>query len=688
MAPPPPPAHQKPPDEESADSTQLNGDNSNTFERYHDESDDDETIGPDAPLRRPSVEFEGLSRQATPSWKERISDRIPEGLKNAWAATVMWVKGPQPPRIYKITPFFPKVQHVPIALLDRYAPKRVQRFWLLISLYFCWLLIFSLMLWRSAFAAQVPGYGTPVRLSCAAKYWSEGNGCGLNGDQCRPFTNSSLAFRCPADCHKIQALNPHAVGDQEVVYKPVVVGGPTDEQTGFEDELVDNAIYRGDSFICASAVHSGFIRDIDGGCGVLTLTGEQTDFPSSKRHGIESTGFGSYFPHTFGFLKGTRAQCQDLRWPTLVPSVIFTVLLSLFTTDPGVHFWSIFVGLFFHVALVSDPPANTTYYGLLSIAFGRFLPAAFCAWVTYKYTVKRSLTGLTAQIEKTILWLGPAWVGSLNNYTFDRIPIQRLTPHDIKAQPGAIPALIIIVLSIFFIALGQAWAFRVEGRMPRYLVIYGLMAGTLLIMLAVPGLDLRIHHYILGLLLVPGTSFQNRPSLVYQGLLVGLFINGIARWGFDSILQTPAELLKGVQQNSLLPAISVLAIGARNITFNMGPLPVYDPKAKRTYDGISVLINDVERFRGYGDDRSYWDELSGGNFTWTWTRHSPKRGQSEDEGKESAEGEEEGAVVEKTQLPEFFRFAFMDGSRAADYSKAGKWDEEGRWVEMRPGPSL
>ncbi|EME43545.1 hypothetical protein DOTSEDRAFT_89368 [Dothistroma septosporum NZE10] len=640
----------------------------------------------DAPLR-PRSEFDGLGRAARPTWRHQVEERVPLRLKNAWRATTTWVKGPQPPRIYKITPILPKIQHAPIELLDRCAPKRIHRFWLLMALYASWLLVFSLMLWRSAFAAEVPGYGTPVRLSCAARYWGDKNRCGLNGDQCRPFANDSMAFRCPADCHKIQILNPHAVGDQEVVYKPLVVGGPSDQQTGYEGVLVDDAVYRGDSFICASAVHSGFIPDSEGGCGVLTLTGEQASFSSTKRHGIESTGFDSYFPHSIGFLKGTRAQCKDLRWPTLVPSVIFTVLLSLFTTDPGVHFWSLFVALFFHVALVSDPPANTTYYGLISIAFGRFLPACFCAWVTYKYTVKRSLTGLTAQIEKTVLWLGAAWVGSLNNYTFDRIPIQRLTSHDLKAQPGAVPALIFIVLAIFFIALGQAWAFRVEGRMPRYLAIYGLFVTAIIVCLIVPGLDLRIHHYILGLLLVPGTSFQNRPSLIYQGLLIGLFINGVARWGFASILETPASLLKGSQEGTLLPMVTVLAIGAKNITFNLGSLPAFDRKAEVKYDGISVLVNDVERFRGYGDDPSYWDHdldwQPGQNLTWTWARHKPRTGLSE-----TAADDTDDLDVFAQHLPEYFRFGYMSGSRTGDYSRAGKWDGDGQWIPMAAGPSL
>ncbi|KAK3698073.1 hypothetical protein LTR37_017122 [Vermiconidia calcicola] len=653
------------------------------FEPYRDvPSDADEnesTLADDAPLRssqqRPLAEFDDLVRQFNPRWQDKWTERVSPRLQNAWAATVKWVKGPQPPRTYTINPILPSIQHAPLALLDHYAPKKIQRFWLLIALYACWLFAFSIVLWQSAFSAQIDGK-MPIRLGCAARYWNEGNLCGLNGDLCRPFANASLAFRCPADCLATEILNPHAVGDKEVVYKPLVVGGPTDRQTGFEEEVVNNAIYRGDSFICASAVHAGFIDDTQGGCGVLTLTGEQSSFTKSKHHGVKSTGFDSYFPHSFGFLKDSRATCKDLRWPALAITVFFTTVLSLFTTDPAVFFWSIFTALFFHVALASDPPSLTNYYSLLSIAFGRFLPAGFCAWVTYKYTVKRSLTDLTAQFEKTILWLGPAWVGALNNYTFDKLPLQRLTPHDLNAQPGAIPALIAVVLSIFFIALGQAWSFRVEGRMPRYLLIYTIFVLALLLMVAMPGLSLRIHHYILALLLLPGTSFQNRPSLIYQGLLLGLFVNGIARWGFDSILQTPTELLEGAQKGTLLPAISVLGIGASNITFNLGPLPRWDKKVQATFDGISVLVNDVERFRGYAGDRNYWpdgNDGAGGNYTWTWTRH---RVGSDLEGDRA-----------DASLPEYFRFGYMAGSQVGDFTKAGKWDADGTWVNMKKGPS-
>jgi hypothetical protein len=313
-----------------------------------------------------------------------------------------------------------------------------------------------------------------------------------------------------------------------------------------------------------------------------------------------------------------------------------------------------FVGIFFHVALASDPPSMTDYYAIMSTALGRFLPAAFCAFVIYKYCVKRTLKGLHAQFEKTVLWLGACWVGAFNNYTFDKIPIERLTPSDLK-QPGAIPALITIVLIIFFIALGQAWALRIEGRMPQYLALYCTFIGCLLLLVAVPKMNVRIHHYILALLLLPGTSMQNRPSLLYQGLLVGLFINGIARWGFDSILQTPFELRGDGKLESLLPIVLPPIIHnnfgssiAANITFKWAlPLPQH-------YDGVSVLVNDVERFRGYEDQNKE-------SFTWTRT--------DED-------------------LPEYFRFAYMAGSGVADYTKAGVWKTDGSWKQMASGPSI
>ncbi|KAI9781106.1 MAG: hypothetical protein M1816_002577 [Peltula sp. TS41687] len=576
--------------------------------------------------------------------------------------------GPNPPQVQTIKPLFPRVQTWPIRAMNRYLPKRKHRLVLLLSFYFCWLLAFVSILHHSAFSGEIQEYGKPLRLSCLASYWygvsllpasshgtrlngnrSRGNGCGLHGNDCRPFDNSSLAFNCPANCRSVKVLNPYAVGTQEVIYQQLVVGGGVE---GGLDSAAEKA-YRGDSFICAAAIHAGVVRNDKGGCGVLRLVGRRDRFDASSRNGIRSIGFDSAFPLSFEFDPHVTSECKDLRWPLLAVSVFFTALTSLFITSPALLFGTVFVGIYFHVGLASDPPNLSDYYAIVSLLLGRFLPATYVAFVVFRYCVKRPLEGLQAQIEKTVLWLGGCWVGALTNYTFDFIPISRLTPHDLNQQPGAKVALAIIIIVLVVIVIGQIWYIRLEGRLPRYIALYILLGVTLGLLAAIPGLDLRIHHYFLALLLLPGTAIQTRPSLLYQGLLVGLFINGIARWGFDSILQTPAALRGDGQTDSALPVIPHPLITNDNITFGWAPSSV-ESNQNGTYDGMSILVNDVERYRGYQDhDRP----------TFTWGRAADDH------------------------LPYYFRFALMQGTSTGDYTKAGVWEPDGSWREMMPGPS-
>lgn len=295
--------------------------------------------------------------------------------------------------------------------------------------------------------------------------------------------------------------------------------------------------------------------------------------------------------------------------------------------------------LFLHVGLVSDPPNISSLPPLTSLLIERFLPASFVAYVLYRTCVRPQQRDLTAYIERTILWLGGAWIGALNNYTFNWIPVSRLTPHDLQNQPVAQLSVLLIVLLIFCIACGQIYYLRLEGRLPRYLALYTAMVIFLLVCVAIPSLNLRIHHYVLALLLLPGTRLQTRPSLLYQGLLIGLFINGIARWGFDSILQTTAALRGDGLLDTLLPNITTPIVhSTSNITFTWPPEP------PEPYDGVSVLVNDVERQRWY-------------------------RG----------EGEPRFVYMREREEEAFFRFGYMWGSETGDYSGAGVWGVEGDW---------
>ena len=478
---------------------------------------------------------------------------------------------------------------------------------------------------------------------------SNNNGCGLNGDACRPFTDAGFPFRCRAGCAAMEISTPHAVGARDVNFAPLVIGG------GMSNASVE-PVYRADSFVCQAAIHAGAIADATGGCGVALLRGARADFPAAARHGIASTGVRTPFPKSYAFAPlpaGADCGVVDLRNALLAVTATFTAVLALVVSSPPLFVACVFPTLFLHVGLVSDPPHAPDELALVSLLVARFLPAAFILAVLYRYSARRTLADLAAPFDKAVLWVGGAWLGALDNRTFSHwIPIARLTPQDVGARPGGVTALVLIALLLFAVALGQAHCFRLEGRFRRMLALYLGIGAALLALTALPWLHLRLHHYVLAMLLLPGTSLQTRPSLLYQGILVGLFANGVARWGFASVLETGAALF-GPGADDVRPpwpaVDALLRAGAwgRRLVLRWGlPLPA-------GWDGVSVLVNDVERGRWYADGG-----LGGPCFVW------------EREGNASWGG------------ADYFRFAFMRGSETGPYTAAGVWEANGSWTKV------
>ncbi|KAF2278718.1 uncharacterized protein EI97DRAFT_499302 [Westerdykella ornata] len=543
------------------------------------------------------------------------------------------LNGPRLPRRHVISPLLPRIQNAPVRFLSRFLPKKSHKAILLAAGLLAWTFLFIFFLSSELPTADGAGQSV-VNLDCVDAVWHRKNECGLDGINCRPFSNASFAFRCPADCAAVQVLNPHAVGPLDVNYRPLVIG---------------NGIYRGDSFICASALHAGIVSNVRGGCGRLTRVADHTHFASAMRHGITSIPFDAYFPLSFSISEDSSISCPaDPRQILLALTMSFTVLISVFSST-SLQFFPIFTLIFAHVAFASDPP-TASYRNItvlpdhISMFAKRILPAYFCAVVIYWTTVRRTLSGLEAQLEKTILWLGGFWFGALSNYTFEWIPISRLTAHDLNQQPDAKLALAVILVILICIMAQQIYSFWLEGRLLRYLGLYSLFILGILICLSIPGVSLRIHHYILALLLLPGTGMQTRPSLLYQGILLGLFVNGIARWDFDSILQTTDALRGDGTFDSLLPAVlqPVISTEAKTIvaSFSWAEPP-------QGMQGISVLVNDVER------DRAFFDDEDGSGFVWE-------------------------RDVE-LKVPEYFRFAYVRDGRTLDYTRAGTLFPNGTW---------
>jgi hypothetical protein len=141
---------------------------------HDDEYHDDEPVparGDPPFLRLEDEEYESVSSPARSPGRPTALDLLPHRLRRAWSATARWVKGPQPPRPWKIAPFCEPWQTLPVRMVDRFFPKRRHKAALLAAFYAAWLLTFSLMLKKSAFATEVAGFGAPMNVGCLSRFW-------------------------------------------------------------------------------------------------------------------------------------------------------------------------------------------------------------------------------------------------------------------------------------------------------------------------------------------------------------------------------------------------------------------------------------------------------------------------------------------------------------------------------------
>lgn len=466
-------------------------------------------------------------------------------------------------------------------------------------------------------------------VSCTgdSEFWRGRNGaCGLNGEYCPSFnTEKDIVIRCPALCDRDSFVFSYVpVGDKQIKYRSFVVGGG---KLDSDSELLTHP-YRADSSPCGSAVHAGLISPFRGGCARIRYTGAKSWFPSKK--GSYGTGqsieFPSFFPSSFSFKNlispnssSHVTHCYDPRFMVLILNIILGVPVVFFASG-AVAFWVINVVGFWTICLATDPPRDVdpsdpgSFASLISLSLQRFLPSVFIMYVLWHSSVKRTLSnsrkvsrqlgGETSiafsPLSRVCFWYPFTWLGVLNNVTFDRLPVDRLTSLDLQRVETLI-SVTILALVIFSCAIYQAYAIWLSGRFRGYLALYGSFIIGLALVSCIPNLSLRIHHYILALLLIPGCATRGRVALSFQGILMGLFLSGAARWGLASIAETFVALNRDDPLGSVLPPEFIGFDNSTGLLSWQEPNVTLSNSAKAAlekFDAISLLINDIERFVG------------------------------------------------------------------------------------------
>ena len=286
---------------------------------------------------------------------------------------------------------------------------------------------------------------------------------------------------------------------------------------------------------------SGIIKTSEGGCFSVQVVNNFTNFLSHTAHGLSSLDFPSIFPIAYRLSATTPlTQCTDIRNHALAFNILITAALFLvLRPHPLVLYWCTICIGFWHISLFSHP---RSFPPPVDIAFGEFLPTLFVAYAFWRIAIRFTLPAFKmAPIEATVWYVGPFWLGIIADTTFD-IPIDRLVASDIGKRPGAITAIVIVVIIIFLAAVNQLRIIRKTGWLPYYLGWYIIGLSIVLVLSQLPGFQLRLHHYIIAMFFIPGTAFPTRPSAVYQGFLLGLFLDGVAAFGYDPIIQTATSV--------------------------------------------------------------------------------------------------------------------------------------------------
>ena len=283
----------------------------------------------------------------------------------------------------------------------------------------------------------------------------------------------------------------------------------------------------------------GYVSESRGGCATVNLVGTFSDFIASSARGIQSVGFPGEFPLSMRFTKSDRyTHCADLHNEATILNVIVSVLLFLvLRPHPLVLFWSLVCLGYWHIALFADPRSMPPD---LEGAFADFLPMIFVAYAIWRVAYRHCFLHFSEIPLERALWYLPAyWVGISWKVTFEKLPLDRLLGSDIKARSGAIATLVVFVVIILACVVNQLRIIRKTGWTFWVVWRYAVAGLVILVLAMLPNLVFRLHHYFAALLLLPLTAFPTRLSLLYQALCLGMFLDGVAKFRFDSILQSP-----------------------------------------------------------------------------------------------------------------------------------------------------
>ncbi|KAG7388695.1 hypothetical protein PHYPSEUDO_011888 [Phytophthora pseudosyringae] len=428
------------------------------------------------------------------------------------------------------------------------------------------LVLLVLLVYLSFFAASMSDGRKPDFLSCRS--WGFGTSCGLWGVDCRPFESEWTAFRCPTRCTLDQSSSLTVFGSSP---------------------------YRADSRICRAAAHAGVVGS-NGGCAFYRFAGAADAFYSSTANGVTTKEFLSWFPKTIEFKEGSSTYCSDLSWWILSVGFIATAGFGLLPrARPAVMFYLLVAWGFFYTRLIGQP-SSQDYGGITINSYGEVMILLAASSLAYRMAAASTFRGWKSLTLKrrfvmwTLCYVVPYHV-MMNMNLIGYIPwlnvdLGGYEEPDVNAGTYVVYSL--AGIGAAFLAVQLFRSIYRGGRWKKYIMLYVTVAILVLVSWALfPSASFHMHHTMLGALVIPITAFSTPAAAFSQALGLGCFIQGYARWGWHSYLDTiPTYLTIAVPEN---------APNVTNVT-SSGATVLWEPL--EFVQAYSLRLNRVEVYRG------------------------------------------------------------------------------------------
>lgn len=227
---------------------------------------------------------------------------------------------------------------------------------------------------------------------------------------------------------------------------------------------------RADSWVCASAIHSGLISAKLGGCvSVKPLPYPQgaSGFTSVVSHGLTSAAFAPPFPAAFEISGIDRSGCLDIHPFVTAYNAGGLFIWTIFFNPPTWILSSVLVVIgHLHLNIISNPRYTPPSW---SYIIGGLIPVLFAGYWMHKVAFQRTISGFKHLPFELGFWQGAGfWVGLESATIFAKLPINRLG-YD-ALDPGGIVCLLVIIICVVVVVAIQAWTMRKVGLLQYYIL--------------------------------------------------------------------------------------------------------------------------------------------------------------------------------------------------------------------------